>query len=578
MSIRQLLRLAYFALIFPPVPFPAAAEDLTNSIRVFLQQRAEVEKPGGIVVGLVDEHGSSIVSWGKLENGTGRPVAGDTLFSIGSVTKTFTALLLQDMIARGEMKLHDPVAKYLPQSVKMPTRNGKEITLRQLVIHTSGLPANPDNLGPSWADYRADQLYAFLSGYKLRHDPGARYHYSNLGASLLGHVIALKAGTNYESLVVDRICRPLRMNDTLITLTPELKARFVGPDDNRSPVFYAQGGLRSTANDLLKYVSAMLGLTRTSLTPLIEKTHEVHDQSGAPTQNLSSWFVVSDPQGRKFVLHDGDAGACSSFVVFDESRRRGVVVLCSPGDANGVADIGRVLIESEWQGDGRPKATNVSTQVYAAYVGQYQRSGVANTPSLPGIGIRLEGGRIIAQATGPRSWPMRALLPGVEGELLPESETRLFGRLSGIPITFSRDARDKVSGLTVQFGSDIFHYEKISDQPPNPPEPPKRRVAIRLDTKLLDVCVGHYEFLTNGMKLTLRRDGDKLVSQAWVEDDTDGPVDVFPESETEFFDRFGNQWTFIKNDKREVTTVILHGANFPGWQGKKMSDPSQRRM
>jgi len=365
------------------------------------------------------------------------------------------------------------------------------------------------------------------------------------------------------------------MNDTLITLTPELKARFVGPDDNRSPVFYAQGGLRSTANDLLKYVSAMLGLTRTSLTPLIEKTHEVHDQSGAPTQNLSSWFVVSDPQGRKFVLHDGDAGACSSFVVFDESRRRGVVILCSPGDANGVADIGRVLIESEWQGDGRPKATNVSTQVYAAYVGQYQRSGVANTRSLPDIGIRPEGGRIIAQATGPRSWPMRALLPGIEGELLPESETRLFGRLSGIPITFSRDARDKVSGLTVQFGSDLFHYEKISDQPPNPPEPPKRRVAIQLDTKLLDVCVSYYEFLTNGMKLTLRRDGDKLVSQAWVEDDTDGPVEVFPESETEFFDRFGNQWTFIKNDKREVTTVILHGANFPGWQGKKMSDPSQ---
>src|SRR6266404_637100 len=347
MKIRTFTCFMWLPFLLSAFQLPAVAEEFTNTIHAFLQQRVEVEKRDGcIVVGLVDEHGSRFVSCGKSDNGTDRQVDGDTLFGIGSITKTFTALLLQDMIERGEMKLDDPVAKYLPESVKMPTRNGKQITLRQLVIHTSGLPANPDNLGPSWADYPADKLYAFLSSYKLRHDPGARYHYSNLGASLLGHVIALKAGTNYESLVVERICWPLRMNDTRITPTPELKARLVGPDDNRSPVFYAQGGLRSTAIDLLKYVSAMSGLTRTSVTPLIEKTHELHDQSGAPTQNLGSWFVVSDPQGRKFVLHDGDAGGCSAFVIFDEARRRGVVVLCSPGDANGVADIGRVVIES----------------------------------------------------------------------------------------------------------------------------------------------------------------------------------------------------------------------------------------
>ena len=69
-------------------------------------------------------------------------------------------------------------------------------------------------------------MYAFLSGYKLTRDPGAKYEYSNVGMGLLGHVIALKAGTNYESLVVDRICRPLKMDSTRITLTPELKARF----------------------------------------------------------------------------------------------------------------------------------------------------------------------------------------------------------------------------------------------------------------------------------------------------------------------------------------------------------------
>jgi hypothetical protein len=74
------------------------------------------------------------------------------------------------------------------------------------------------------------------------------------------------------------------------------------------------------------------------------------------------------------------------------------------------------------------------------------------------------------------------------------------------------------------------------------------------------------------MKLTLRREEDKLVSESWVEDDTDGPVDVFPESETQFFDNFGNQWTFRKNAQGRATGVILHGANFADLEGKKVSD------
>lgn len=566
MNIRQIIRFVRLTMVFLfAMPFLAEAEDVTNALRAYLQQRVQAEKrDAGIVVGLVDAHGSRIVSCGKLDDATAQEVDGDTPFQIGSVTKTFTALLLQDMIQRGEMKLDDPVANYLPASVKMPTRNGKEITLLQLVIHTSGLPANPGNLDPKsgFADYTADKLYAFLSSYKLRHDPGAQYRYSNLGASLLGHVIALKAGTNYESLVVDRICLPLKMVDTRIA-------------GDRSPVLYAQGGLRSTANDLLKYVSAYLGLTRTSLTPLLEKTREVHVQARMLAQNTGSWFVVFDPQGRKFVLHDGDSGHYSAYVAFDETRRRGVVVLCSSGDPDGVASIGALLLESEWQRDGRPTEIKISCQVYDSYVGQYQRGSVAGASSKSGIGIRREGNRLIGQAIGPRTWPMRALLPSIEGELLPESEIRLFGRLSGIPLTFSRDTRDKVAGLTVHLGGEAFYYTKISDQPPKVPEPPKRPVAIKLDTKLLDACVGDYEFATNEMKLTLRRQGDQLISQAWIEDDTDGFVDVYPESETKFFDKFGNQWTFMKNDKREVTAVILHGANFPDWEGKKVSDPAQ---
>src|SRR5262245_40046661 len=104
---------------------------------------------------------------------------------------------------------------------------------------------------------------------------------------LLGQALALKAGTNYESLVVDRICRPLKMDSTRITLTPELKSRVATGHDllgHPVPNLTFQGlvsgsGLHSSANDLLKYLSANLGLTSSSLTPDMERTHAVHFHS-----------------------------------------------------------------------------------------------------------------------------------------------------------------------------------------------------------------------------------------------------------------------------------------------------------
>lgn len=252
MNIQRIVRFIRFAPILSLIPFPALAEDFTNAIHAFLQHRVEVDKVCvGMVVGLVDEDGSRVVSYGQLDNGTDQEMNGDTVFAICSVTKTFTGLLLQDMIEREEMKLDDPVAMYLPQSVRMPTRNGKEITLRQLATHSSGLPKWPDDLNPSRADhpyddYTAEKFYADLSGYKLTRDPGAKFEYSSVGMGLLGHVIALKAGTNYESLVVDRICRPLKMGSTGITPTPDLKSRnATGHNDLGYAVYKVPGCLGS---------------------------------------------------------------------------------------------------------------------------------------------------------------------------------------------------------------------------------------------------------------------------------------------------------------------------------------------
>ena len=165
----------------------------------------------------------------------------------------------------------------------------------------------------------------------------------------------------------------------------------------------------------------------------------------------------------------------------------------------------------------------------------------------------------------------------VTAELLPESETRFFERLNGIPMTFSRDTRGKVTGLTVHFQGSEFYYEKISDQPPKAPEPLKRPAAIKLAPKILDACVGHYEVAPDaayptGIKLTVWRQGDQLFGQAWGENVLEGAFDMYPESETNFFCKINHmRYTFIKNDQGEVTAVIrsIAGLNH---EGKKLKN------
>jgi CubicO group peptidase (beta-lactamase class C family) len=644
-------------------------EDFTDAIRAFLRQRVEVEKRNvGLVVGIMDDHGCSLVSCGKMNDGDAQEVNGDTLFEIGSITKTFTALLLQDMVERGEMKLEDPVAKFLPASVRMPTRHGREITLLHLATHSSGLPRMPDNFDPKRADniaadYTDEQMYAFLSGCKLTRDPGAKFEYSNLGSGLLGQVIALKAGTDYESLVVDRICGPLQMDSTRIRLTPELKARFATGHNQLGyavsgldfQVLMGAGALRSSANDMLKYVSANLGLTPSPLTTLMNKTHGVRFRSVLRRVGVGlAWLVQMDPQGRQIIWHGGGTDGFGTFAGFDKRRRRGVVALSNSLDFD-VAVIGKLLLESEWLSERRPKKTRINREDCESYAGQYQLapsfslgmllvralffnvhkriifivagiwlaaillllwrtanprivmsaiflSGVlAGLVALvltrlvcamarPVIGIRHAGERMFVQmmrsshkpATlllpihDPAIHKVRFLLPQLTAELLPESGTRFFERMSGVPLTFCRDAQGKATRLTAHVFGGKCAFAKISDQAPNAPEPPKLRVAVKLDPKVYDAYVGCYEFMPStdfptGIKLTIGREGDQLVGRAVGKNVLQGTFDIYAESEADFFlPIVGAQLTFKRNGQAQVTAVILARAGWPDLQGNKL--------
>ena len=171
--------------------FHAEAEDFTNAIHAYLQHRAEVEgKPWGIVIGLADEHGSTIISYGKLAEATDKEVNGDSVFALHSGTGWFTALLLQDMIDRGEMKLDDPVSKYLPGSVKVPSYQGRAIAYHKI----SDQPAPMTEPLKPWVAIKLDStlLDACVGRYEIPPDAlsptGAKLVISREGDHLVGQM------------------------------------------------------------------------------------------------------------------------------------------------------------------------------------------------------------------------------------------------------------------------------------------------------------------------------------------------------------------------------------------------------
>jgi len=306
-----------------------------EQIRALLAERM-AHNGVGIVVAVVEPGRRSVIAHGRSGAADGRPLDGDTVFQIGSVTKAFTTLLLADMVVRGEVGLDDPASRYLPAGVTMPER-GRPITLRDLATHMSGLPSMPANL-PLNSDpdpyeaYSVEQLFHFLSTYEPPREPGVQWEYSNLGVTLLGRLLARRAGLDYEALLRRRILEPLGMNDTSIRLRPDQQRRVAqGHDRYLRPVrtwemlnMPASGSLRSTANDMLKFIAAYLDPGRTPLSAAIALQLRERLPLGPGSQALG-WAITREG----IVSHAGGKQGYRSAAAFDPTGSRGLVILAN---------------------------------------------------------------------------------------------------------------------------------------------------------------------------------------------------------------------------------------------------------
>ncbi len=431
-----------------------------------IKMRVDSGNHVGIVVGIVDEQGSRFYSYGFKSLAKQDPVDLHTVFEIGSISKTFTGVLLAEKVVTRTMNLDDPIQKHLPASVKIPQKDGQSVSLKHVANHTSAIPRLPSNMKPAnplnpYADYTVQQMYDFLAECELPRAIGAKYEYSNLAMGLLGHLLALKSKMTYEELMLDKIAKPLGLTQTKIQLNDDMKASLAEPHDLGLkvenwdiPAMAGAGGIRSTPEELLTYVAAHLeedGSDLSKAMQLAQKTEPVGEDQ-QPKVGLA-WHSVSSGD-LDIVFHTGQTGGYHSFAGFCTQNQTGVVVLTN--STENIDNIGFHLIDPKMPLlpftkppaiNAKKKEIKLKEEILQAYVGKYQLA-----PQFF-IDVTLEAGQLYLQATNQPRFPLFA-----------SSENEFFLKVVEAQITFNRKDSEEVSGLTLFQNGGQVPGKKIKEE------------------------------------------------------------------------------------------------------------------
>jgi len=383
----------------------------------------------------------------------GASFGGATVFEIGSISKVFTALILADMINKGEAALDDPAEKYLPEGARMPARGGRKITLRDLSTHMSALPRLPDNMPygdplDPYADYTEALMLEFLGRYELTRDIGAQAEYSNFGVGLLGYLLGRAAGKDYETLLRERITGPLGMADTAVTLSAGQQARFAPAFDTymqpakpwRLPALVGAGGIRSTADDMLKFAAAALD-PQSPIGPAMATALATRVDSGSPrTEQALGWQVWHPERGRTVVIHNGGTGGFRSALALEPDTRRAAVVLINSAAEPSATDLALHLLvgaQVALTPPVPPAPPPVSARAEVTLpvaeldrvVGSYDFGDGVNV-------ITREGGQLVSRRAGVPTLP-----------IYPEAPLRFFFKAIDAQLRFTTDAAGNVDGV-----------------------------------------------------------------------------------------------------------------------------------
>jgi CubicO group peptidase (beta-lactamase class C family) len=242
----------------------------------------------------------------------------------------------------------------LPDSIPPLHYEGIPISLKTLSNHSSGLPRMPSNFHSSdnsnpYTDYSDNDLFSFLKTFKLTRKPGEQYEYSNLAVGTLGVLLERVDGTTYEKLFIEKICKPLGMNETREFLREQDSLRFAKGYGEEGlynsqwdfDALQAAGAIRSTAFDLLKYANANLGNAPAKLYQAIELTHTVTFTQGQTKVGLG-WHLIT--LGRdELIFHNGQTGGYHSYLAINTKKKFAVAILSNC--AKGTEDLGNSIMK-----------------------------------------------------------------------------------------------------------------------------------------------------------------------------------------------------------------------------------------
>jgi len=314
-----------------------SAEPLIGSLEDAVNERYEPVRAalgaGGILVG-VSREGERFVF----------PLGADAglLYEIGSITKTFTGLLLAEMVGRGEVSLDDPIRRYLPNGATVPMEDDRQITLEDLATHSSGLPRLAPNMlegcdpNDPYAHIDADRMYAELGATTLAYPTGTSNMYSNFGFSLLGHILGLAGEKPFAQLMAERILEPLGMTRTEFSpKADDLAQGHMG--DQPAPRWTgetSQGagcGLEAPIEDMLTYGEANADPSSTPVAAAITEAQRARAPMNERTTQCLGWIRLKLRDGSEALFHNGGTAGFSSSLLVHPPTRTVVVALCNAG-------------------------------------------------------------------------------------------------------------------------------------------------------------------------------------------------------------------------------------------------------
>lgn len=338
-------------LLLPGLVRPLSAASATSTLDMaaidrYVSEQLRTLRIPGAALGIV--HGGQIVhlqGFGRADS-SDRPMTTQTPLLIGSLTKSFTAVAIMQLVEQGTIELDSPVQRYLPWFRVADPAASAQITVRHLLNHSSGLPSGDEIAVLSREDTSADaieQQVRALATVELMQPVGSVVKYANTGYMTLGLVVETVSGQSYEDYVQEHIFAPLQMQQSF---TSPHEARRFGLAEGHQYLFgqprpfqlpYPRGALPagylvSSAEDMSRYLLAHLnggqvGNVRILSTESVAELHRPSISMGDDSSWIGMDWGVFDVDGVRLLQHDGDTGNYHSDVYLFPETGWGFVLL-----------------------------------------------------------------------------------------------------------------------------------------------------------------------------------------------------------------------------------------------------------